>query len=115
MHATPRGPQVKEGKNDQLEVKTMLTDFRDFKEFVPLGQTVCVAYYIDVIERLRKKIRKEIVANWMLHQYNVPSLIPVPQLLTVQTWFPQTYFHFRGLITHSWVIILTALRRSEPP
>jgi hypothetical protein len=46
------------------------------KEFVPQGQTVNDAYYVDVLERLRKKVnrvRKNVAATWVLHLDNAPS------------------------------------------
>jgi hypothetical protein len=62
-------------------VKTMLIVFFDakgvvHKEFVPQGQTVNAAYYMDVLERLRKRVirvRKNIAATFVLHLDNAPS------------------------------------------
>lgn len=59
----------------------MLTVFFDargvvHKEFVPQGQTVNAAYYVDVLESLRKRVirvRKDIAATWVLHHDNAPS------------------------------------------
>ena len=47
-------------------------------EFVPTGQTVNQVYYLEVLGRLREKVRRkrpEIFANnsWILHQDNTPA------------------------------------------
>jgi len=47
-------------------------------EFVPTGQTVNQVYYLEVLERLREKVRQkqlEIFANnsWILHHENAPA------------------------------------------
>ena len=45
------------------------------KEFVPQGQTVNKQYYHEVLERLRKRVRRvrpEIADTWMLHHDNAP-------------------------------------------
>ena len=46
------------------------------KEFVPQEQTINATYYVEVLDRLRKRVvccRKEIVATWQLHHDNAPS------------------------------------------
>ena len=47
-------------------------------EFVPTGQTVNQIYYLEVLKRLREKVRRkrpEIFANnaWILHHDNAPA------------------------------------------
>jgi len=46
-------------------------------EFVPTGQTVNQVYYLEVLKKLREKVRRklpEIFANnsWILHHDNAP-------------------------------------------
>jgi len=47
-------------------------------EFVPTGQTVNQVYYLEVLERLREKVRRkrpELFASnsWILHHDNAPA------------------------------------------
>lgn len=78
---TPASPKPKKARMSKSRVKTMLIVFFDakgvvHKEFVPQGQTVNAAYYVDVLERLRKRVirvRKNIAATWVLHLDNAPS------------------------------------------
>ena len=61
----------------------MLLTFFDIRgivhyKFVPTGQTVNQVYYLEVLERLREKVRwkrPELFANnsWILHQDNAPT------------------------------------------
>ena len=60
----------------------MLLTFFDIRgivhyEFVPTGQTVNQVYYLEVLERLREKVRRkrpELFANsWILHQDNASA------------------------------------------
>jgi len=60
-------------------------------EFVPTGQTVNQVYYLEVLERLREKVRRkrpEIFANnsWILHYYNAPAhtALPVREFLATK-------------------------------
>jgi len=55
-------------------------DIRGFVryEFVPTGQTVNQVYYLEILKRLREKIRRkrpELFANnsWILHHDNAPD------------------------------------------
>ncbi|KMQ92061.1 histone-lysine n-methyltransferase setmar-like protein [Lasius niger] len=46
------------------------------REFVPAGQTVNGQFYVEVLERLRlkvRRVRREIVDTWILHHDNAPS------------------------------------------
>lgn len=78
---TSASPKPKKAKMSKSKVKTMLIVFFDakgvvHKEFLPQGQTVNAPYYVDVLERLRKRVirvRKDITANWQLHHDNAPS------------------------------------------
>jgi hypothetical protein len=49
-----------------------------WQQFVPTGQTVNEVYYLEVLKRLREKVRRkrpEIFANnsWVLHHDNAPA------------------------------------------
>lgn len=78
---TSESPRPKKARMSKSKVKTMLIVFFDakvvvHKEFVPQGQTVNATYYVDVLDRLRKRVvrtRKEIAATWQLHHDNAPS------------------------------------------
>ena len=78
---TAGSPKPKKARMSKSKVKTMLIVFFDakgivHKEFVPQGQTVNAAYYVDVLEKLRRRVvrtRKEIAATWRLHHDNAPS------------------------------------------
>ena len=63
-------------------IKTMLLTFYIrgiiHYEFVPSGQTVNQVYYLEVLERLREKVRRKrpkLFANnsWILHHDNAPA------------------------------------------
>jgi len=67
----------------QITIQNNVADFFDIRgivhyEFVPTGQTVKQVHYLEVLERLREKIRRkrpEIFANnsWVLHHDNAPA------------------------------------------
>jgi hypothetical protein len=47
-------------------------------EFVPTGQTVNQVYYLEVLKRLREKVRRKLPElfasnSWILHHDNVPA------------------------------------------
>ncbi|XP_023701373.1 uncharacterized protein LOC111861214 [Cryptotermes secundus] len=68
---TSASPKPKKAKMSKSKMKTMLIVFFEakgvvHKEFLPQGQTVKAPYYVDVLERLRKRairVRKYIAAN----------------------------------------------------
>ena len=67
----------------QIKSQNNVADFFDIREivcydFVPTGQTVNQVYYLEVMERLREKIRRkrpELFANysWILHHDNASA------------------------------------------
>ena len=80
---TANFPRPKKFRQSKSRVKTMLLTFFDIRgivhyEFVPTGQTVNQVYYLEVLERLREKVRRkrqELFVNnsWTLHHDNVPT------------------------------------------
>ena len=62
-------------------IKSMLIVLFDSKgivhrEFLPLGQTVNAAFYVEVLQRLRNRVahvRPEITDEWILQHANAPS------------------------------------------
>ncbi|GFV79806.1 uncharacterized protein TNCV_1726311 [Trichonephila clavipes] len=62
-------------------MKAMLIFFFDkndvvLSEFMPEGQTVNGAFYVEVLKRLKRRanrVRPEISANWKLHHNNASS------------------------------------------
>jgi len=102
------------------------------KEFVPQGQTINAAYYVDVLERLRKRVihvRKNIAATWVLHLDNTPShtslrvreflakhnVATLPQPPYRPDLAPADFFYSRGSRQHSMDAVLTALTLSKRP
>ena len=68
-----RGPTIK-------FANLILAEF--FIMFVPTGQRVNQVYYLEVLKRLREKVRRkrpEIFANnsWILHHDNTPAHTPL--------------------------------------
>ena len=60
------------------KVRELATVWVVHYEFVPTGQTVNQVYYLEVLNRLREKVRRkrpELFANnsWILHHDNVPA------------------------------------------
>ena len=80
---TANSPRPKKFCQSKSRVKTMLLTFFDIRgtvhyEFVPTGQAVNQVYYLEVLERLREKVRQklpEIFANksWILQHNNAPA------------------------------------------
>jgi len=72
-------PRPKKARMSKLKIRLMLICFSDsqgiiHKEFVSPGQTVNQTFYLEVLERLRKKVacvRPGIAPTWMLH-HNAP-------------------------------------------
>jgi len=67
----------------QIKIQNIVAEFFDSRgivhyEFVPTGQTVNQVYYLEVLENLRKKVRRkrpEIFTNnsWILHHDNATA------------------------------------------
>ena len=60
---SPGSPQPKKTRQVRSNIKSMLICFFDHKaivhkEFVPLGQTVNAAFYVEVLKRLRENVRR---------------------------------------------------------
>ncbi|GFU67138.1 mariner Mos1 transposase [Trichonephila clavipes] len=78
---TPQSPGQKKARMSKSRMKTTLIAFFDkngvvHSEFVPEGQTVNGAFYVEVLKRLKRwvnRVRPEISANWKLHHDNAPS------------------------------------------
>lgn len=74
-------PRPKKARMSKSRTKTMLVAFFDARgivhsEFVPPGQTVNAAYYLEVLKRLKRKVtskRSAIKDDWKLHHDNAPS------------------------------------------
>lgn len=84
MHwKSPRSPRMKKARMSKSKFKAMLIVFFDIRgvvmvEWVPEGQTVNQHYYIEVLTRLRERVRKKRPDlwksnTWMLHQDNAPA------------------------------------------
>jgi len=77
-------PTTKKFPSVEIKSQNNVADFFDIRgivhyEFVPTGQTVNQVYYLEVLERLREKVRRkrpELFANnsWILHHDNAPAL-----------------------------------------
>ncbi|XP_029163422.1 protein GVQW3-like [Nylanderia fulva] len=78
---TPASPRQKKARMSTSRIKAMLIVFFDKRgvvhhEFVPEGQTVNAAFYVQVLDRLRKRVarvRPEIKNIWRLQHDNAPS------------------------------------------
>jgi hypothetical protein len=62
-------PRPKKVHMSKSQMKTMLITFFDIKgnvhsEFIPQGQTVNQAYYMDVLKRLREVVRRKRPELW---------------------------------------------------
>ncbi|XP_071453429.1 protein GVQW3-like [Hetaerina americana] len=78
---TPSSPRQKKARMSKSQIKAMLIVFFDKRgvvhcEFVPERQTLNAAFYVQVLDRLRKRVacvRPAIKDIWRLHHDNVPS------------------------------------------
>lgn len=78
---TPASPRQKKARMSKSKIKSMLIVFFDcrgvvHKEFVPTRQTVNAKFYVQVLDRLRKRVarvRPEIKHAWILHHDNASS------------------------------------------
>ncbi|GFX85434.1 putative DD34D transposase [Trichonephila clavipes] len=78
---TPQSPRQKKARMSKSRMKAMLIVFFDkngvvHSEFVPEGQAVNGAFYMEVLKRLKRRVnrvRPEISANWKLHHDKAPS------------------------------------------
>ena len=76
-------PTTKKILSVQIKSQNYVADFFDIRgivhcEFLPTGQTVNQVYYLEVLERLREKVRRkwpELFANnsWILHHDSAPA------------------------------------------
>jgi len=79
----PGSPRPNKARQVRSNIKSMLIFFFDqngivHKEFVPPGQTVNVAFYVEVLKRLRENVRKKRPNQWrnntwLLHHDNAPA------------------------------------------
>jgi histone-lysine N-methyltransferase SETMAR len=79
---TPSSPRPKKARMSPSKFKAMLIVFFDIQgivmaEWVPSGQTVNQYYYIEVLKKLRERVRKKRPDlwrdGWILHQDNAPA------------------------------------------
>lgn len=80
---TPASPRPKKARQVKSNVKTMLICFFDVRgvvhmEFVPPGQTVNQAFYLEVLKRLRNSVRQKRpdlweTKEWFFHHDNAPA------------------------------------------
>lgn len=80
---TPASPRPKKARQVRSNIKTMLICFFDVRgvvhsEFVPPGQTVNQAFYLEVLKRLRNSLRRKRPdlwqsGEWFFHHDNAPA------------------------------------------
>ena len=80
---SPGFPRPKKARQVRSNIKSMLICFFDpkrsvHKEFVPPGQTVNVAFYVEVLKRLRENVRRKRPdqlrnTTWLLYHDNGPA------------------------------------------
>jgi hypothetical protein len=108
---TPR--PKKKAQMSKSKIKTMLVDFFDIQgiimtQYVPPGQTVNQAYYIELLTKLRGKIRRkraELWKNgWILHQDNTPRTM---HYRFESFWQKNKFLCFIMLLTHQIWLHLT--------
>ena len=79
----PGSPRPKKARQVRSNIKSMLICFFDqkgivHKEFVPPGQTVNAAFYVEVLKRLKENVRMKRPDQWrnntwLLHHDNAPA------------------------------------------
>jgi hypothetical protein len=97
MHwKTPNSRRMKKARMSKQKVKAMVTVFFDIRgiftiEWVPEAQTVNQKYYLEVLTKLRERVRKKRSEFWkkkslILHQNNAPAhnALAVKQFLVVK-------------------------------
>lgn len=97
---TSGSPRPKKARQVKSNIKTMLISFFDVKgvvhsEFVPQGQTVNQAFYLEVLKRLRNSVRRKRPdlwksGDWFFHHDNAPAhtALSVRQFLTKNDMTP---------------------------
>ncbi|VVC25866.1 Transposase, type 1 [Cinara cedri] len=80
---TSASPRPKKARQVRSNIKTMLICFFDVKgvvhsEFIPPGQTVNQAFYLEVLKRLRNSLRRKRPdlwqsGDWFFHHDNAPA------------------------------------------
>ena len=78
---SPGSPCPRKARMSKSRIKSMFIVFFDskgivHKEFLPTGQTVSAAFYVEVLKRLRNRVtrvRPEIANDWILDHDNAPS------------------------------------------
>ena len=79
----PSSPRPKKGRQVRSKTKVMLLAFFDYEgivhhEYVPDGQTINKALYLEVLRRLRESVRRKRPekwqdGDWILHHDNAPA------------------------------------------
>ena len=95
---SPGLPRAKKARQVRSNIKSMLICFFDqkgiiHKEFVPPGQTVNAAFYVEVLKRLQENVRRKWPDQWwdntwLLHHDNAPAhtaLLPY-SFWPIATW-----------------------------
>ena len=92
---TTESPRPKKARMNKSKMKLMLIVYFCskgvvYKEFVPTGQTVNAAFYVELLERLKTRVarvRPEIANTWVHHHDNALShaLLLVREFLEKQT------------------------------
>jgi len=80
---SPGSTRPKKARQVRSNIKSMLIGFFDqkgivHKEFVPPGQTVNAAFYVEVLKRLRENVQRKRPDQWqnntwLLHHDNAPA------------------------------------------
>ena len=80
---SPWSSRPKKARQVRSNIKSMLICFFDqkgnvHKEFVPPGQTVNAAFYVEILKRLRENVRRKRpnqwrYNTWLLHHDNAPA------------------------------------------